>query len=60
MVVLPVAIAEVLNTRALCHLTFVLIGAITVAIMVAITAAIAVDVLMLLLAIILRAALGVA
>jgi hypothetical protein len=52
MVVLSVALARALNRRALCRLTFVIVGAIAIAI--------AVDVLTLLLVIIVRVALGVA
>jgi hypothetical protein len=50
-VVLPVAIAGVLNTRALCRLAFVVVGMIAIAI--------AVDVPTLLLGIVVRAASGV-
>ncbi len=52
MAVLPVAIAGALNTRALCRLAFVVVGAIEIGI--------AFNVPMLLLVIIVRAALGVA
>ncbi len=51
MVILPVAIAGALNTRALRHTAFIFIGAIVIAI--------AIDVPTSLLAIIVRAALGV-
>ncbi len=52
MVVLPVAIAGALNTRVLCRLMFVIVGAIVVTIMV--------DVPTLLLVIVIWAALGIA
>ncbi len=51
-VVFPVAIARALDTRKLCRLMFVIVGAIAITI--------AVDVPTLLLTIVLRAALGVA
>ncbi len=51
-VILPVAVARALDTRALCLSAFAVVGAITIAI--------AVDVTALLLAIIVRVALGVA
>ncbi len=52
MVVIPVAIAGALDTRVLCRLTFIIVGAIAIAIVV--------NVLTLLLAIIVRAVLGIA
>jgi hypothetical protein len=52
MVILPVVMAGVLDTRALCCLAFVVVGAIAIAIKV--------NVLMLLLVIVIKAASGVA
>ncbi len=51
MVVLPVAIAGALNTRTLCRSMFIIVGAIMIVM--------AIDVPMSLLAIVVRAALGV-